>query len=615
MIRTAIPLSGSLAVSSWRWPLLILPFVAVITGCQPLPREESPHPAPSDPGTSEAAAVQGSLPASRARHFATLLPSGEVLLAGGDVSGTGDPSSSTDVYSVTSGLGRASGWMTQFRVAFTGTLLPSGKILVVGGTPHYTSLEAPTTAELFDPVTDEWSPTGSLTHERYEHTATLLPSGKVLVVGAPRRPQPAELYDPATGTWTLTGQPLLARSQHSATLLPSGQVLITGGYNNTYLGSAELYDPATGTWSMTGSMARPRSQHSAILLLSGKVLVIGGFTPTFQEFASTELYDPATGTWSMTGAMAQPRTAHTATLLPSGSVLVTGGQSNGRNLTSVEWYDPDRGTWATVAPLSVSRRYHSATLLPSGEVLIAGGFTDDPPTGGFYLLHSSTETYGLAPVVRPLSMVTAEDQPLSLSLEAASNPGGTSAMTVVQKPTRGSLSGSAPSFSYIPLPNFHGSDVFTYKATVGALESVPATVTITITPVDDAPTARSLAVTTRQGAEVSITLDAKDEENSPLTYIVVDGPTHGQLQGVAPVLAYIPQKPGYGADVFTYKVHDGALESEVATVSIRVTPSEEDTSCTAAPAGAMTTGGMLLALLALSSTTRGRTARRGHPQK
>ena len=92
-----------------------------------------------------------------------------------------------------------------------------------------------------------WVPTGYLNVARAYHTATLLPNGKVLVVGG-LGPDPypnnvlatAELYDPATGTWTPTENMLTSQSSASATLLPSGRVLVCGG--DAFLsGACELY--------------------------------------------------------------------------------------------------------------------------------------------------------------------------------------------------------------------------------------------------------------------------------------------------------------------------------------------------------------------------------------
>src|SRR5207253_10746559 len=110
----------------------------------------------------------------------------------------------------------------------------------------------------------------------------LLPRGKHLVVagfnlgGCIAR---AELYDPATGTWTATDRLATARSNHTATLLPNGKVLVTGGTNSCFcaLASAELYDPAAGSWTATGSLATARYYHTATLLPDGKVLVAGGY--------------------------------------------------------------------------------------------------------------------------------------------------------------------------------------------------------------------------------------------------------------------------------------------------------------------------------------------------
>jgi hypothetical protein len=225
----------------------------------------------------------------------------------------------------------------------------------------------------------EFEPTGSLNFARDQHTATLLPDGRVLVAGGINNHILAstELYDSATGTWALAGKLNLARESHTATLLPNGKVLVAAGVNvaggNTR--TAELYDPASGTWTVTGSLAQGRYSHVATLLPDGKVLVAGGDN-TIGLLNNAELYDPESGTWATTGSLTHPRYQTTATLLPNGEVLVAGGTGGGN---TAELYNPASGAWRRTGMLTAERDGHTATLLPNGKVLVASG-TDSTDT-------------------------------------------------------------------------------------------------------------------------------------------------------------------------------------------------------------------------------------------
>ena len=87
----------------------------------------------------------------------------------------------------------------------------------------------------------------------------------------------AHLYDPATGRWGIEGYLSVVRWQHTATLLPNGMVLIAGRFSNTGIpNTAELYDSATGQWSQTSSFNVAREVHTATLLLNGRILAAGG---------------------------------------------------------------------------------------------------------------------------------------------------------------------------------------------------------------------------------------------------------------------------------------------------------------------------------------------------
>ncbi len=296
----------------------------------------------------------GFLKGAHTQHTATLLPSGKVLVAGGETA-------SAELYDPATNTWSSTGSLSVSRSAHTATLLPSGQVLVVGG--WSTGVGALGSAELYDPETGTWSPVASLSVSHQGHTATLLPSGKVLVAGGDSTV--AELYDPATGTWTPTGPLGSNRTSHAAALLPSGKVLVVGGVTGgDVLATAELYDPATGTWSPTGEMARPRNHASVAVLPSGKVLVAGGSSD------QAELYDPATGRWSATTGLAKNRERNTLVALPSGKVVLLGGS---KEFLFAEVYDPAAETWAAPGR-AAHRAAHTLTVLPSGRVLAAGGF-------------------------------------------------------------------------------------------------------------------------------------------------------------------------------------------------------------------------------------------------
>ena len=155
-------------------------------------------------------------------------------------------------------------------------------------------------AELYDSGTNTWSTAGSLGTGRDFHTATLLPNGKVLVAagyyfsGSDTFLASAELYDYTSGgSWSAAGSLVHGRCDHSATLLPSGKVLVAAGYTGNASTSAELYDAGTNKWSTAASLANARGFHTATLLPSGKVLAAGGYNVGY--LASAELYDGGLG--------------------------------------------------------------------------------------------------------------------------------------------------------------------------------------------------------------------------------------------------------------------------------------------------------------------------------
>jgi hypothetical protein len=292
--------------------------------------------------------------------------------------------------------------MSQYHGLGTGTLLRDGRVLIAGGFGSGTSSAS---AELYDPATGTFSPTGSMHVPRDQQTATLLGNGRVLVAGgedaAINGPAgnhaSAELYDPTTGKFSPTGSMRVGRVGATATLLRSGKVLIAGGIAAGVrfhaVASAEIYDPASGRFSPTGSMSVARSEFTATLLQDGRVLIVGGDNDGPPAYAIAETYDPGTGKFSRTGSLVVAREDHSATLLADGRVFVAGGSLSCGvapvgcpvPTPTTEIYNPATGKFTPAAPLSQAPRYFfSANLLGDGRVLVAfdgGAEFFDPETG------------------------------------------------------------------------------------------------------------------------------------------------------------------------------------------------------------------------------------------
>jgi hypothetical protein len=286
------------------------------------------------------------------------------------------------------GAARVSAQVTA-RSSPSATLMPNGQVLVAGGV-------GPGGTYLASTEINGVSGGAAMSVARASHTATVLPDGDVLVTGGINGSgviQSVEVYTPATNHWSLLGNMTTPRYNHTATLLNtgpnSGSVLICGGQIDgagDVTNACDLFTPSgpgAGSISAGPALEVGCALHTAVILTDGSVWIAGGWNPTF---AATSGYLPTTqrlppgGSFSSITPLNEARAYHTATVMGDGRVLIAGGHNGDMNfnndqgaLETTEIFDPISNSVAPSAPLSIRRFQHTAVLLPDGTVTFRGG--------------------------------------------------------------------------------------------------------------------------------------------------------------------------------------------------------------------------------------------------
>ena len=269
------------------------------------------------------------------------------------------------------------------RAVHTATLLDSGDVLVVGGcTVDGCELdERGATSEIFDAESLRFGPGPPLARPRVGQGAVRLADGSVLVFGGWTGNNPtasAERWRPGADRFEAAAPLRTPRGGFTVTTLRDGRILVTGGSDGTRtLRSAELFDPARGRFVATGSMRAAREAHTATLLPDGRVLVAGGSAEGKGVLASAEIWSPRTGRFTPAAPLYYKRHKHAAVAV-RGGVLVLGGSDErdfGGRRFSAELYQPALRRWVRVGSLT-ARRFKlgdAVVALPDGGALVAGG--------------------------------------------------------------------------------------------------------------------------------------------------------------------------------------------------------------------------------------------------
>ncbi|MDD4899880.1 MAG: Ig-like domain-containing protein, partial [Candidatus Omnitrophica bacterium] len=247
-------------------------------------------------------------------------------------------------------------------------------------------------------------------------------------------------------------------------------------------------------------------------------------------------------------------------------ITLTATDVDGDDLTFSVVTNPAHGTLSGTAP--------NLNYAPTANYNGPDSFTFKANDG---LADSNTATVTITinaindtPYANEQSVNTDEDTPVAITLSATDADGDNLTYSVVTNPSNGSLTGTAANLTYTPNNKYKGTDSFSFKANDGHLDSNTATVSINVRHTNHRPNSHNQSVNTDEDTPVAITLSATDADGDNLTYSVVTNPSNGSLTGTAANLTYTPSESFYGDDSFTFKASDGQLESDPATVSIKV---------------------------------------------
>ncbi len=353
----------------------------------------------------------------------------------------------------------------------------------------------------------------------------------------------------ATITFTL--------SEPSANFTGS-DVSVTGG---TLTGFSGLGSSYTATLSL-----------ATVGMVAGVVKVLSG---VFTDIAGNANADGADDNNTLTITPANST--------PTGAMAVSGTAEQGQTLTlSHTLVDADglgslAYQWLAEGQLIAGATGPSLVLAQAqvGKVIsVRASYTDQRGNAEQVISTATAIVLNVndAPVANALSLSTNEDTAQTSTLTASDIDSTQLTYAKASDPTNGTVAVNANgTFTYTPALNFNGADSFTFKASDGSLESAAAAITITVTPVNDAPIAHTLAISTSEDTAQTGTLSGSDMDSANLTYTKASDPTNGTVAVNANgTFTYTPALNFNGTDSFTFKASDGSLESTAATVTITV---------------------------------------------
>lgn len=347
--------------------------------------------APGQRLTAAVNTVVGGMSVARRYAAAAILPEGRVLVLGGGNDNT--PSlASAEFFDPRSNRFTSAGNMITPRVYHTATALPDGRVLIVGGAMGGQGTEV-SSAELFDPRDSSFRETyGPLTFKRQKHSATLMKDGRVLIAcgnywqtGGEHWVARAEIFDPASQTFAPTGELVQPQQTCASLLLDDGRVILVGD-------QLQIFDPSTNTFTLVASPYRLRSGIAPVRSPSGEIILAA----LSDDGRHVVAFNPNSAKFRDLSPLPFYLISYVPVVRWNGDITLVAGLSEGGASDAILTFSTGSETFVQASQTFLPRYAHTATVLHDGSVLITGGW-DYARSNATW---SSAEIYSASPPKR-----------------------------------------------------------------------------------------------------------------------------------------------------------------------------------------------------------------------
>ena len=268
------------------------------------------------------------------------------------------------------------------------------------------------------------------------------------------------------------------------------------------------------------------------------------------------------------------------------TITLTGSDIEGDALTFAVAIAPGNGSLGTITQLTPTSA--SVSYTPNADFNGADSFTfttnDDTVDSDPATISLTVNPINDPPTADPGAATTDEDAPVTITLSGGDVDADPLTFAITSGPANGSLSAITPisdttaEVTYTPAADFNGNDSFSFTSNDGTVASAPATIALTVNPVNDPPEADADTASTDEDTAVTITLTGSDIEGDALTFAVAIAPGNGSLDTITQLtptsasVSYTPNADFNGADSFTFTTNDDTVDSDPATISLTVNP-------------------------------------------